>query len=179
MKKIIIIGNSGAGKSTLALKLHQITGLPLVHLDQHYWKAGWVASDKATWKAQVEQFIQKDHWIMDGNFRGTMDIRIAAADTIIYLDRSRWVCLYRVLKRTTRYYRKTRPDVTEGCHERFDWHFICYIFFFNSRRKPGILKRVRNLKPHQQLFILRSNRAIKKFLRMQVLAPPPLPKKRL
>ena len=165
MKKVMIIGNGGAGKSTLALKIQQITGLELIHLDQHYWKAGWVEADKATWKSQIEQFVQKPSWIIDGNYGGTMDIRIATADTIIFLDRSRWVSLYRVLRRNLRYYGQTRPDLAAGCPEHFDWKFIRYVFFYNNRRKPGILKRLQNLKPHQQLFILRSDRAIKRFLK--------------
>ncbi|OJJ19344.1 hypothetical protein BKI52_21265 [marine bacterium AO1-C] len=177
MKKIMIIGSCGAGKSTLALKLQQITGLELIHLDQYYWKAGWVESDKTVWQTQVEKLAQKPSWIIDGNYGGTMDIRLAAADTIIYLDRSRWVSLYRVLKRIVQYYGKTRPDLAEGCHERFNWPFIHYVFTFNDRKKPKLLRRLKDLKPHQQLFILRSNRAVKSFLKTMVLQQTSLPKK--
>lgn len=165
MKKIIIIGNSGAGKSTLACKLQQITGLELVHLDQQYWEAGWVEPEKQVWEEKVKMLIQKTTWIMDGNYGGTMDIRLKAADTIIFLDRSRWVCLYRVLKRIIRHYGKTRPDMTQGCPERLDWEFIHYVFFFNNKKKPGILRRLQNLQPHQQLYVFRSDKAIKQFLR--------------
>ena len=31
--KIIVIGCSGSGKSTISKKLHGVTGLPLIHLD--------------------------------------------------------------------------------------------------------------------------------------------------
>lgn len=165
MKKIIIIGSSGAGKSTLALKLQQITGLELIHLDQQYWEAGWVEPAKSTWKAKVKMLTEKESWIIDGNYGGTMDIRIEAADTIIYLDRSRWVCLYRVFKRIIQNYGKTRYDMAQGCPERFNWEFIQYVFFFNNKRKPGILRKLQNLQSHQQLYIFRSDKAIKKFLR--------------
>ena len=179
MKKIMIIGNGGAGKSTLALKIHQITGIELIHLDQHYWKAGWVEADKAAWKTQIEKFAQKTSWIMDGNYGGTMDIRLAAADTVIFMDRSRWLSLYRVLKRNVRYYGKTRPDLTPGCPERFDWKFIRYVFSYNDRKKPSILKRLQDIKPHQKLFILRSEREVKRFLKTMATAQASLSKKQL
>ncbi len=41
MKRVMVIGGPGSGKSTLARRLHAISGLPLFHLDQLYWRAGW------------------------------------------------------------------------------------------------------------------------------------------
>ena len=119
MKKIIIIGSCGAGKSTLAKQLHQATGVPLIHLDTQYWSAGWVEPTKAAWEQKVKTLVAQPGWIMDGNFGGTMPIRMARADTIIYLDRSRWLCLFRVLRRVAKNYGKTRSDMAAGCPERF------------------------------------------------------------
>ena len=36
--RIIVLGCSGSGKSTLARELHRLTGLPLIHLDNVWWK---------------------------------------------------------------------------------------------------------------------------------------------
>ena len=36
-------------KSTVARELAKITGLPAVHLDQHYWRPDWTEPDKAVW----------------------------------------------------------------------------------------------------------------------------------
>ena len=41
MERILIIGCSGSGKSRLARQLGQKLGLPVVHLDQLWWKENW------------------------------------------------------------------------------------------------------------------------------------------
>ena len=77
---------------------------------------------------------------MDGNFGGTREMRMQAADTIIFLDLPRRVCLYRILKRTLKYYGKSRPDMTEGCNERLDLEFIGWVWNYKHRsrkRAPG------------------------------------------
>ena len=38
MQKAIIVGCSGSGKSTLSRKIHTLTGLPLYHLDNIFWR---------------------------------------------------------------------------------------------------------------------------------------------
>ena len=46
MQRILIIGPCGAGKSTLAAELGPRLGLPVYHMDQLNWKAGWIESSK-------------------------------------------------------------------------------------------------------------------------------------
>ena len=55
--------------------------------------------------------MKEDEWIIDGNYGGTMDIRMKAADTIIFLDIHRTICVYRAFKRIVQYRNKTRPDM--------------------------------------------------------------------
>lgn len=93
MERIIVIGCCGAGKSTFARRLHDKTGLELVHLDKLHWSSNWVESDRETMKQRVQEVVEKPKWIIDGNYSGTMDIRIEKADTILYLDYPIWKCL--------------------------------------------------------------------------------------
>lgn len=111
MKRVIIIGSGGAGKSTLARRLGEKTGIEVIHLDMLYWKPGWVKTGKEEWCEIVRQATEKESWIMDGNFGGTFEMRAEAADTIIFLEISRLVCLYRVLKRLFFYRNTQRPDM--------------------------------------------------------------------
>src|SRR6266436_5243884 len=99
MKRVLIIGSGGAGKSTFARRLNNILNLGLIHLDTLYWNPGWVETPKPEWRAIVEGLLGKDSWIIDGNYSGTLDIRIAACDTIIFLDIGRATCAWRILKR--------------------------------------------------------------------------------
>lgn len=138
MKRLIIIGCGGAGKTTLAKKLHQILLLPLIHLDYHYWQSGWREPTKAQWESIVQNLIAGECWIMDGNYGGTLDLRAAKADTIIFLDFNRFRCLWGIFRRWYRFRGRTRPDLPDGCPERISWQFVHYIWNYRRTRKPRI-----------------------------------------
>lgn len=164
MKRIILIGSCGAGKSTLAKQIHSLTGLELIHLDQLYWKPNWEEPAKKEWEQIVKSIVNKNSWIIDGNYSGTMDIRIARADTIIFLDINRWICLYRVLKRIFSQYGKVRSDVGNDCPERFDWDFLRYVFYFPVKKRPKILEKLQKLDKNKRVISLRSTKAVSAFL---------------
>src|SRR5687768_16103132 len=68
MKRVLVIGSPGAGKSVFSRRLGEITGLPVIHLDQHYWRPGWIEPSKDVWSRQVTELLQRDSWIIDGNY---------------------------------------------------------------------------------------------------------------
>src|SRR4051794_905502 len=103
MRRVLVIGSGGAGKTTLARRLAERTGLPLVHLDMLYWHAGWVPTGEPEWDRIIEELVSRDAWVMDGNYGRTLDRRLAACDTVIFLDLPRLVCLWRVIKRRWQY----------------------------------------------------------------------------
>ena len=165
MKRIMIIGICGAGKSTLARQLHAKLGLELIHLDQHYWQPNWVEPTKEAWANTVKDLVKRDVWIMDGNFGRTMDIRLERADTIIYLNFPTWLCLWRVLKRVIQYNGTTRPDMTEGCPERWDIGFLWYILMFKHRIGRRDLKKINTLRGEKTVYILKNDREVEGFLK--------------
>ena len=164
MKRILVIGSGGAGKSTFARDLGAILDLPVIHLDQVYWKEGWEKPTKEEWARTVNGLIAQHEWIMDGNFGGTLPQRIKRADAIILLDVSRWICLWRVAKRFVKYRGRHRPDMPPGCHERFDLEFIRWIWNYPSRSKPAKLALLSASGPDQRVVVLRSNEEIRGFL---------------
>lgn len=164
MKKILIIGSSGAGKSTLSKRLSAKTGLKIIHLDKIYWKPNWTEPEKDEWKKTLEKALRGDEWIMDGNFSGTLDVRVPACDTIIFLEMPPAVCVYRVLKRVAFSYKKTRSDMAEGCPEKFDWEFLKWIWDFGNRSKPKIEKILKQYETEKTIIRLRSKREVEKFL---------------
>lgn len=112
MKRLLIIGSGGSGKSTLAHQIHSITQLPIIHLNKHYWKPNWVEPSKKEWESIVSTLIKQNAWVMDGNYGGTFHLRMPTADTIIFLNRSRYICLWRALKRWWKYKEKDRGGNT-------------------------------------------------------------------
>ena len=164
MERIIIIGCGGAGKSTLARKLGEVLDLPVVHLDKLFWKPGWVETSHEEFDALLAQELAKDHWIMDGNFNRTMPERMKRCDTIIYLDFSRCACLMGVLKRIITTYGTVRPDMGEGCPERFDWEFLQWVWNYNKNKRESNY-RLLNEATHAETIVLKNRRAVKKFLK--------------
>jgi len=172
MKRILVIGSGGVGKSTFARRLAGGTGLPLFHLDALYWQPGWIKSSREDWLAKVDQLVAGERWIMDGNFGGTLERRLAACDTVIFLDLPPWVCLWRVLRRRIRHHGQARPDMTAGCHERLTWDFVWWILSYPVRRRPAILHRLATMHAGQRVHRLRDSRAMEDFLQSLPSAPP-------
>lgn len=164
MKRIMIIGCGGTGKSTLAKRLHQITAIPIHHLDKYFWLPNWTEIDRTEWQKVNEDIIKNPTWIMDGNYGSTMNMRLDAADTIIFLNRPWWVSLSRVIIRTLKSYGKTRVDMSENCPERFDLVFLHYIFMYNRTRRPGVLKKLAALPNDKTIHILKNDHAIAAFV---------------
>ncbi len=163
MRKIAIIGAGGSGKSTLARRLGEILGLEVIHLDALFWNPGWVETPRPEWEALQRELVARDTWIIDGNYGGTMDIRLQAADTVIFLDAPRWRCAYQVVKRRFQYRDRTRPDLADGCPEQISWEFLRWIWTYPEQRRPGILDKLAN--GDAEVIILRSRRQIRAFLR--------------
>ncbi|MBT2640613.1 DNA topology modulation protein [Bacillus sp. ISL-41] len=165
MEKIIIIGCGGAGKSTLARKLGKILNIKVYHLDALYWKPGWEMTAKDEWETLIKEVIEKDSWIMDGNYGSTMDLRALAADTIIFLDYSSARCLYGVFKRRIMYHGRTRPDINEGCPESLDWDFIKWVAQYKRKNAPGIMAKLEEFKfQGKEIYHLTNPRETEAFL---------------
>jgi adenylate kinase family enzyme len=167
MKKILIIGSGGAGKSIFARRLGATLKLEVIHLDTLYWSSGWVEMPKDKWRTAVEELLKRDSWIMDGNYGGTLDIRLRVCDHVIFLDVPRLICLWRVLKRITLYREGSRPDMAAGCPEKFDWKFIKYIWDYPRKRKPAILEKLKFYSQSKMVIILKSQAEIETFLANQ------------
>ncbi len=163
MERILIIGCGGAGKSTLARQLGEKLDLPVVHLDKLFWKPGWVESTKDEIDEKIRQEMAKPRWIMDGNYNRTMPERVKYCDTIIYLDFSRLACLMGVFKRVITTYGTVRPDMGEGCPERFDWEFLQWVWNYN-RDKRDANYRLLNETVGVETIVLKNRRMVKRFL---------------
>jgi adenylate kinase family enzyme len=163
VKRVIVIGSGGSGKSTFSRQLGDITGLPVVHLDRLHWHPGWVGTPVEAWREIVAREIEKPEWIMDGNFGGTREMRMRAADTIILLDLPRWLCMWRVLKRSVKYYGRTRPDMTEGCNEKFDPEFLLWVWNYRNASRKRAMSELEKV-GEKEVIILKSRKEVSQFL---------------
>ncbi|MDH4213944.1 MAG: DNA topology modulation protein [Candidatus Thorarchaeota archaeon] len=164
MKRVLILGPSGSGKSTVGDRLSRILGIPVIHLDQHYWKPGWVDTSQDEWRTKVSDLIKSDSWVMDGNYTSTLKLRATAADTLIFIDIPRRLSYLRIFTRFLRFRGKTRPDVTEDCPEKIDCDFIRWIWHYPRTRKPVILRFLEKQKTTKTVVVLKGQREVETFL---------------
>ena len=93
MERAIVIGNSGAGKSTFARALRDITGLPLHYLDRLWHRPDKTTVTREEFDLRLGELLAGERWIIDGNYRRTLEPRLAACDTVFFLDYPLEVCL--------------------------------------------------------------------------------------
>ncbi len=161
MQRVLIVGPGGAGKSWLAKRIAARTGLPLVHLDREFWHPGWVETAKPVWRARVQALAAGERWVMDGNYGGTLALRMERADTIIFLDVSRWTSLAGVLRR--RFLAGPRDDIAEGCPERLDLTFLRWLWAYHDHHRPGVLAQLGDHGYGRTVVVLHDRQAISKF----------------
>lgn len=164
MRKVLIIGSGGSGKSTFASHLGQLTNLDVIHLDQLYWRSGWVETPKHEWLEIVSGILNRDQWIIDGNYSGTLEVRLKACDTIVFLDLPRTICVWRIVWRMITNWRRTRPDMTPGCPEKFNLGFIRWVWDYPVQTKPGMVRLLEDYRRTRRVITLNSRRAVRDFL---------------
>lgn len=143
MQRIIVMGPPGSGKSTLARQLGRRHGLPVFHLDQAFWKPGWIETPSSPFRAEVERIAALPSWVIDGNYLDTIGPRFRAADTVIYLDMPTWLCMLRIVRRIVVGHGRVRVDGAPGCPERVDLTFLRFAWTWNRIRRARHIALVR------------------------------------
>lgn len=133
MKKIIIIGCPGAGKSTFARRLSEITGIELHYLDMI-----WHTSDRRTVSREqfdkaLEEIMNGDSWIIDGNYLRTLGMRLRKCDTVFLLDYPLELCMEGAVSRLG----KERVDMPWS-EDELDEEFRQWILDFPENQLPII-----------------------------------------
>ena len=150
MKKVIIIGCPGSGKSTFARALQTATGLPLYYLDMLYWNADRSIVPREVFRARLAEILAREEWIIDGNYGSTMEWRMQACDTVIFLDYPAELCLAGIRERQG----KPRPDMP-WVETEDDAEFMDYIRSFQETSRPKILQLLAQY-AHREIFQFRS-----------------------
>jgi adenylate kinase family enzyme len=147
-KRIAIIGLPGSGKSTFSIKLGKLLNLPVYHLDKYMFE-GRKKRDKQEFLVVKEMLVKEEFWIIEGCSFSTLEMRFARANTVIYFNFPRWLCLWRISKRL---FEKNNNDT--GCLQGINWTLIKYIWYFNRDKKQGIEELIKKY-PHVNFLAFR------------------------
>lgn len=158
-KKIIIIGSPGAGKSTFARKLRDATGLPLHYLDMLWHKPDKTTVTREEFDVKLSLLLEGESWIMDGNFARTLEMRLSACDTVIYLDYPLDVCLSGVESRIG-----TKREDMPWIEEEFDPEFKKWIIEFPEKKRPAIYEALEKHGAGKNIIIFRTRAEAQSFL---------------
>ena len=147
MQRIAVIGCIGAGKSTLARQIGAALSLPVFHLDRLWWQDGsyrirgaktvaahtMAATD---FRRLQQELAAADAWVIDGGYIPDLDTRLARADTVVFLDLPRRVCLWRLARRHNR----RRPDYPDQVREGLGWFLLLvrWIHRYPTEKRPAI-----------------------------------------
>lgn len=163
MKKVIVIGCPGSGKSTVSRVLHNKTGISLYHLDMMYWNADKTTVEKSVFLERLCAVLEKDEWIIDGNYGSTMELRMVACDTVIFLDYPLDVCLDGIRERRG----KPRSDMP-WIETEEDAEFIEFIKSYNEQQKPKVLELL-NKYSDKNIIVFESREQADEFINGEIL----------
>lgn len=154
----MIFGRPGSGKSTFSLWFHKKTGLPLHHLDKHFFVENWTKRDTEEFLKAQKTIVSQPQWIIDGNCLRSLEIRYERADLCLYFLYPRSLCLWRAFKRLW----DKSPEIDDrapGCYEKLRLDLLHYLWIFEEKAR-GFLDPLRKKHPKTPLIIIRNDREL-------------------
>ncbi|MDQ4037516.1 MAG: adenylate kinase [Actinomycetota bacterium] len=149
MQRVVVLGRGGAGKSTAAARLGAILGLPVLELDNYFWKRDLAPTPLQEWVRMQQRLTAGTGWIMDGDL-GPYDAlgsRLAAADTVLVLDFSMMRCAWRAARRS---------------RERAD--FWWWLVMWRHRSRLRVMDAIAQHAASADAYVIRTPRALRQFL---------------
>lgn len=162
LQKVIVIGCPGSGKSHFSRVLHELTALPLYHLDMLFWNADKTTVSREVFDNRLRSILTKDRWIIDGNYGRTMEERLRACDTVFFLDLPTEVCLDGIKARLNR----PRTDMP-WIETEEDPEFTAYVKSFPTAQRPAILALLEKY-PEKQVFVFTTREEAEAFFKQMM-----------
>jgi adenylate kinase family enzyme len=161
MDRIAIIGCGGSGKTVLARRLADHLGLQATNLDALYYDDGWNPTPPEKFAALQHELVAADRWLIEGNYASSLPIRLARADTVIFLDLPARTCLWGIAQRRWRY---RGGQHTDGVYDRITWSFIKYVLGYRRSMRPRVTSLLAEHGQHARFIRLTSRRQANRFL---------------
>ncbi len=152
LKRILIIGCPGSGKSTFARQLQKAINLPLYYLDMLFWKADKTTVTAEEFDNKLDEILEKEEWIIDGNYSRTMERRLERCDTVFFFNLPTEVCVEGIKNRVG----TVRPDMP-WVEREVDGEFLAFVKGFNETETAKILERLEKY-PDKNVVVFKSRK---------------------
>lgn len=157
--RIIVVGSPGSGKSCFARKLREKTGLPLYYLDMLFHRPDRTTAGAAEFDAALREILDREEWIIDGNYQRTLALRFEACTDVFFFDLPVEVCLAGAAARVG----QAREDMP-WIETEFDADFRQYILDFPSDQLPAIRELIARYEAVRNVTVFRSREEADAFL---------------
>ena len=163
VERVAIVGCGGSGKSYVARQLGRLLDLPVVHMDAVYFDDQWNPLPMERFEAVQRELVAAPRCVMDGNYNSTVQVRLEAADTVVFMDLPTRVCLWGILSRQLRHGRGQNDQ--SGVYNRITLDVLRYVLGYRRKMRPRVLAKIHRHASGARLIMLTSRRQTRRFLR--------------
>jgi adenylate kinase family enzyme len=157
VKKVAVVGPIGAGKSRLADELGRRLGIRVLHLDELFWKPGWVLTPLDEFEALQRRELAAESWIVEAQFDDMLPDWFEAADTVVFVDVSPLRCLWGVSRR--RLSREQSVGTPAGgepsAFHRALWKFVRNQWLYRRTTRRELLAELARERDGRRVVVLR------------------------
>ena len=163
--KILVAGYSSSGKSTFSKRLSRHYGIDVLHIDTIFFGPNWVERDHDQVEEEINEFMKREKWIIDGQYRKLATERYDQCDQLFLFDFNRFKCLYGAVVRRIKYHNQNRDTIAEGCKERLNFGFVWWILFSGRTKESKALMKLYKEKYKHKTTVFKNRRQVNKYLR--------------
>jgi len=163
MERVAIVGCGGSGKSYVARELGRLLNLPVTHMDAIYFDNQWNPLPMERFEAVQRELVVAPRWVIDGNYNSTVQVRLEAADTVVFMDLATHVCLWGILSRQLRH--GSGQNDQNGVYNRITCDVLRYVLGYRRRMRPRVLAKIDQHASGARVIALTNRRQTRRFLR--------------